>query len=125
MLRALVFALPLCGMLLSAAPVAAAECAQIAQAVPETLPPDVAPEPLFPPPGSEGSPAWCDGSDDPRCMPGSHDARPLEMTVRLLLTAPDAPLPGAPGCAVPPTPAFEGLGPRAGIRNRVERPPRV
>ena len=69
---------------------------------------------------------WCTGADDPRCAPLHGDSTALRLALRQPLAA--AAGAGAERTAQgeessEPTP-HAGLLPRAGIRQRIERPPR-
>ena len=76
------------------------------------------------PPREEDLP-WCASADDPRCAPLPGDSTALRLALRQPLAAAAATLPRS--TAVTGEFAFTprtGLVPHAGIRNRVERPPR-
>ncbi|MFW6050556.1 MAG: hypothetical protein ACODAU_05250 [Myxococcota bacterium] len=122
MLRLVAPTLPLVGLLLMAAPAEVRACD-----APEVRQGDraswLAPDP--PPPQRQGRPDWCERADDPRCMPGSQGTSSPEIGRVLLLRSggvPKVPKADHRPCDFAPA---EGLAPRAGVRNRVERPPRA
>jgi hypothetical protein len=75
----------------------------------------------------DGGPiAWCERPDDPHCTPASPAPSPslgaVDGSHAALTLATDLPV-GGPRCAEAPSSLARRLGPSAGVRARIERPP--
>ncbi|MFW5924747.1 MAG: hypothetical protein ACOCV4_01200 [Myxococcota bacterium] len=126
MLRIVARFLPLVGLLATAVPSTAHACEVVeltSRLVRSPARLDLTlDEPRAPSPDSP--PAWCERADDPRCMPGSQPSAGPESGPLPKLTARARPAVGSGGMTDPRFPPHEGLGPRWGVRYRIERPPR-
>jgi hypothetical protein len=117
--RRLVPYFPLLGILLLASPAPAQACNDLDASTSQERPATSLPV------AAERADAilWCERPDDPRCVPGSRGAEAPELSTRFPLRAQALELSGPAATAV----RFlddPRVGPRAGIRIRVDRPPR-
>lgn len=69
---------------------------------------------------------WCERPDDPRCSPASPaPSSPMALSASVPAAIPPhaPPRVAPPRLAASPRPLMLPLGPSAGVRNRIERPP--